>query len=322
MEEISGNNNRNDRDAISDITQEQEQLYSLFARSEQHALEWSAVLDSQNIPYMMHQIDGGEGVLFILSEKNFRQAIANIDAYESERSFFERFQELYSSSSYTPIRFKRAVPTVFIVAVFTLFYFFSGPAEMKNIWHTRGMLSAKFFSDLQWWNPVTALTLHADFSHLAGNMLFFLVFGTAAAVQAGAGASLFFILLSGVLGNLTTLWIFGDRVYNALGFSTAVFGILGMLAVLKLMENLRTTRILSVSFWIPLLAATAIFGLTGGSGGSDLSGHFFGFLWGGILGVPLHFIAKYRKNMILQGVMFFSSLAIVVTAWYYAIHAA
>ena len=317
----SDNNKLHNEDTSSDITVEQGQLYSLFSHSEQRALEWSAVLDSQNIPYMLHKIDDGEGVLFLLTENSFHLAISNIDAYESERPFFERFQELYSSSSCSPLRLQRALPVAFVVGAFTLFYFFTGPISIKGEWQKQGMLSAKFFSDSQWWNPVTALTLHADFSHLAGNMLFFLVFGTAAAVQAGAGVSLFFILLSGVLGNLTTLWIFGDRVYNALGFSTAVFGILGMLAVLRLMQNLRTTKIISIYFWIPLLAATAIFGLTGGSGGSDLSGHFFGFLWGGILGIPLHFISKWKKNMLLQGVLFILSLSIVVIAWYYAMHA-
>lgn len=304
----------------ANIPFEQEQLYSLFANSEQRAIEWSAVLDSQNIPYMLHQIEGGEGVLFILTEKNFQLAISNIDAYESERPFFERFQELYATSSYPPLRLKRALPVAFVVIAFSLFYFLTGPLGVKGDWAKQGMLSAKFFSEFQWWNPITALTLHADLAHLTGNMLFFLVFGSAIAVQAGAGVSLLFILLSGILGNLTTLWIFGDRVYNALGFSTAVFGILGMLAVLKLMENLRTTKILSISFWIPLLAASAIFGLTGGSGGSDLSGHFFGFLWGGILGIPLHFASNQKKNMLLQGIMFTLSLSIVVVAWYYAMH--
>ncbi len=316
------NKNKNElqtEKAAANIITEQEQLYSLFANSEQRALEWSAVLDSQEIPYELQKIDAGDGLLFTMTEKNFHIAMSNIDAYESERPFFERFQELFSSSSQAPLRLKRGIPVFIVVTLLTLFYYITGPSSVKGAWQTQGMISAKFFSDGHWWSPLTALTLHADFSHLAGNMLFFLIFGTAAALQVGAGVSLFFILASGILGNATTLLIFGDRVYNALGFSTAVFGVLGILAVLRLMQNLRTTKIASFYFWIPLIAATAMFGLTGGSGGSDLSGHLFGFLWGGILGIPLHFFEKWKKNLTLQTTMYLLSLLIVATTWYFAI---
>ena len=317
------NKNYNERKtdkADANFATEQEHFYSLFANNEQRALEWSAVLDSQNIPYELQKIDNGEGMLFILTEKNFHHAMSNIDAYESERPFFERFQELFSSSPQAPLRLKRGIPVFIIATLLTLFYYFTGPSSVKGIWQKQGMLSAKFFSEGHWWSPLTALTLHADFAHLAGNMLFFLIFGTAAALQIGAGVSLFFILASGILGNLTTLMIFGDRVYNALGFSTAVFGILGILATQRLMQNLRTTKIASFYFWIPLIAATAIFGITGGSGGSDLSGHLFGFVWGGILGIPLYFMAKWKKNLTLQIIMYLLSLLIVATTWYFAAH--
>jgi membrane associated rhomboid family serine protease len=304
--------------AENDDRREQEPFYTLFANSGQRALEWSAVLDSQNIPYELQKIPDGEGLVFILSEECFHKAMANIDAYESERSFFERFQELFSSPP-PPLRLKIALPCIGFASLMTLFYFFSGPAADKSLWQIRGMLSAKFFSDSQWWCPVTALTLHADFSHLAGNMMFFIIFGTAAAVQTGAGAALFFILISGILGNLTTLMIFGDRVYNALGFSTAVFGVLGMLATLRLMQNLRTSKISSLYFWIPMVAAVAMFGLTGGSGGSDLSGHLFGFLWGVVCGFALHFLAKWRTKIYFQGAMIFITLLIITASWYAAV---
>ncbi len=316
----ANNNEQQTEGTVANIAIRQEPFYSLFANNEQRALEWSAVLDSQNISYELQKIDDGEGMLFLLTEKHFHAAMSNIDAYESERPFFERFQELfYPSSQQNPIRLKKGISTIFIAFLLTLFYFFIGAASEKTLWHKQGMLSAKFFTNDEWWSPLTALTLHADFHHLAGNMLFFIIFGTAAALQAGAGTSLLFILASGVLGNLTTLYFFGDRVYNSLGFSTAVFGVLGILATLRLMQNVRTSKISSFTFWLPLIAAIAIFGLTGGSGGSDLSGHLFGFLWGGILGVPLFFIAKWKKNLTLQITIYLLSLMIVTTAWYFAI---
>jgi len=300
-----------------DKSQDSDLCYTLFANSGQRALEWSAVLDSQSIPYTKQAIPDGDGVLFLISEEYFHKAMSNIDAYESERSFFERFQELFSSPP-SPLRLKIALPALGFATLLTLFFLITGPASEKSVWQLRGMLSSKFFSDSQWWSPVTALTLHADFPHLAGNMMFFVIFGTAVAVQVGAGTTLFFVLLSGILGNLTTLFIFGDRVYNALGFSTAVFGVLGMLATLRLVQNFRTAKISSFYFWIPIVAAVAMFGLTGGSGGSDLSGHLFGFLWGGICGFALHLLIKWKKQIIFQTAMILLSLFIIFFSWYAA----
>ncbi len=295
------------------------QYYTILADTEQKALEWSAVLESQKIYFELKK-GPGRNLLFFVKEEEFNTAVENIDAYEMERPFFEKFRELLSSTP-APLQLKRALPCLFFSLLIVLFYSITGSSANKSIWHMKGMLSQEFFTQSRLWCPMTALTIHSDFPHLAGNMIFFIIFGTAVAIQAGAGTALFFVIISGILGNLTTLAVFGESVYNALGFSTSVFGVLGILATLRLMKNVKSVKIWSFYFWIPLIAAGALFGLTGGGAGSDLAGHFFGFFWGCMNGIPVCFLAKFRKNILLQTGLYIFTLMLLGVGWYVVIKA-
>jgi membrane associated rhomboid family serine protease len=128
-----------------------------------------------------------------------------------------------------------------------------------------------------------------------GNIAFLLVFGTAASIRFGGATAMAFTVAAGTAANLTTLFVFGDGVYHALGFSGAVFGTLGMLAASRMMEKAKVEKISSFYFWIPLLGASAILGSMGSASGSDLAGHLFGFLWGCAAAWPARAIAERRR---------------------------
>jgi len=267
-----------------------DEQYQLLADNSQVALEWSAVLESQEIPYESERRDDGR-VVFFLEEEHFLPALENIRAYERERPFFQRVRELFAESR-EPLRLKDAFPAGLVSILLVIFYL-AAPPDSK--WSEQGMLSAKFFTESHWWVPFTALGLHASPTHLLGNIAFFMVFGTAASIRFGGAVAVFLTILAGTAANLTTLFLFGDRVYNALGFSGAVFATLGMLAASRVMEKSAVEKISSFYFWIPLIAAAAILGSMGSSPGSDLAGHLFGFLWGCLAAFPARFLAK-RKN--------------------------
>ena len=294
-------------------------VFIIPAQNKQVALEWSAVLESQGIEYeLQRDPDDGTLIFLFINEDVFTKAMCQIDAYEHDRPFFERFRELFTATS-EPVKFNIAFPVIVFSAMLISFYFICGPSENNSLWYSKGMLSVDFFHRNEWWRPVTALTLHADFAHVAGNVLFFLIFGTAAVMQAGGGTVLFFSVLSGIMGNLCTLYLFGDRVYNALGFSTSVFGLLGILAALRLMQNVRVKRISSFYFWIPLVAAVAVFGLTGTSAGSDIAGHSFGFVWGAVFGVLIHFLIKFKQSRLFQFIVYVGLAVILLGSWYFAL---
>jgi membrane associated rhomboid family serine protease len=105
------------------------------------------------------------------------------------------------------------------------------------------------------------------------------------------------ILLSGTLGNVITSALTYPEPFTSIGASTAVFGALGILSGIGLVENLRE----KVSMpWVrvvaPLLAGFVLLGwLGGGTPGSntDVLGHVFGFLAGVVAGmVCRHFVTS------------------------------
>jgi membrane associated rhomboid family serine protease len=99
------------------------------------------------------------------------------------------------------------------------------------------------------------------------------------------------------------------------GFSTAVFGLLGVLAALRMRAQLPLGKRLTLRYWLPLGAAVALLGLTGSSPGSDLTAHFFGFIWGCALGYFSAFLAKYHENHFMQTFFAVITFSAIFAAW-------
>lgn len=81
---------------------------------------------------------------------------------------------------------------------------------------------------------VASIFLHADDSHLWGNMLFLWAVGTTVERRVGQGFYLKTYLLSGILANLISAMIYGlflDRTLHGLGASGAIAGVMGIFAV-------------------------------------------------------------------------------------------
>lgn len=278
----------------------------------QVALEWCAVLASQKIDFDLKR--EGEVWLFSPASAKFAAAEKNINDYENERDFFIRHQQEFATPP-APLKILKALP--FIVCGFFLYLFFiiTGPADAKSEILNRGILSPEaFFKKGEWWRTITSLTLHADYSHLMGNVLFLCLFATVAASQAGVGASLFFIFASGVLGNLSTITLLGEHSYNSLGASTAVFGALGIISILSLLRRKQGQSFLRHSI-LPLVSGMALLAFTGTSPGSDVTAHLFGFFWGIIFGIILNGLKNQRQNIIVQSIYFASTFLIIFYAW-------
>jgi len=165
------------------------------------------------------------------------------------------------------------------------------------------------------WRTVTALGLHVDLAHLAGNLAFGALFVGAACQSAGLGAGLLLSLLSGALGNLLAALLRGDGG-SSVGASTAVFGALGLLAALQWRHRLRR-RTSALRRWTPVVAAALLLGFLGASGRQvDVLGHVTGFLSGLALGAlvepRLERAASGRVAQVAQGTL---AAAIVAGAW-------
>ncbi len=145
----------------------------------------------------------------------------------------------------------------------------------------------------EWWRPFTALFLHGDGGHILGNLASGAVFGALVSKSIGPRNGWAMILLSGTLGNAITSAVTYPEPFVSLGASTAVFGALGILSGIGLVENFREElRMPWMRVLAPLLAGLVLLGWLGGAApgaGVDVFGHVFGFSAGVLLGAACRY---------------------------------
>jgi membrane associated rhomboid family serine protease len=117
-----------------------------------------------------------------------------------------------------------------------------------------------------WWRVVTAAFLHIGPVHLALNMLALLVFGSELERQLGRWRFLALYLLS-VLGGSAAIQLFGDPLGQVAGASTGIYGLMGALGVLMVV-NRQDVRglltLLAINVFISFLPGFSLLGHLGG----------------------------------------------------------
>jgi membrane associated rhomboid family serine protease len=180
-------------------------------------------------------------------------------------------------------------------------------------WLARGgMNGARLFAG-EWWRPITALTLHADASHLLGNAFFGSFFGYSVARYLGGGAGWLAILVCGALGNLANALLLG-AAHRSIGASTAVFAALGLLTAWCWRRGFPPGASRRERF-APVVAGIGLLAFTGAGGvGTDVGAHLTGFAAGfvGGLGLARFGIPQSRAAQLVCGI---AALGIVTLAW-------
>ena len=132
----------------------------------------------------------------------------------------------------------------------------------------------------EWWRPFTALFLHKDVGHLAGNLVGGVIFATLVARSVGPLLGWTMILACGTLGNIITSRLTYPEPFLSIGASTAVFAALGILSGFGISETLRE-RVGQpwLRITAPVLAGVILLGWLGGGHDpqTDVLGHVFGF---------------------------------------------
>jgi rhomboid protease GluP len=148
----------------------------------------------------------------------------------------------------------------------------------------------------EWWRPFTALFLHGDGGHIFGNLASGAVFGMLVSKSIGPWKGWALILLAGTLGNAITSAVTFPESFRSLGASTAVFGALGILSGIGIVENFREElRMPWMRVLAPLLAGLVLLGWLGGAApgsGVDVFGHVFGFTSGVLAGAACRFLER------------------------------
>jgi rhomboid protease GluP len=184
-------------------------------------------------------------------------------------------------------------------------------------WIGAGLVEAGRVRAGEWWRTVTALTLHADLTHLLGNLAFGSFFGHFVARHLGEGVGWAAVLLSGAGGNWLNAWI-QPAAHRAIGASTAVFGALAILSAYSWRRGLyrHATRRARLG---PIVAGIALLAFTGTGGeNTDLVAHLTGFCVGLGLGAWLAHSA-WIASAVAQRAAGLLALSILLSAWIVAL---
>ncbi|MFK7894390.1 MAG: rhomboid family intramembrane serine protease [Myxococcota bacterium] len=169
----------------------------------------------------------------------------------------------------------------------------------------------------------TALTLHADLSHVLGNTLFGGFFLAALSGRLGVGLGLLSFVVAGTLGNLANA-VYYTSSHSSIGASTGVFGLVGVLAGLAAWHRHHFAP-RGRGAWVALGAGLAIVAMLGAGGPRvDFSAHLFGLVAGALTGVGLAFPLAHspRPGPLGQGLAGTLAFGILAASWYFALRPA
>jgi membrane associated rhomboid family serine protease len=265
--------------------------------SERKARDWALVLQSMSLWHLIRRSEAGW--VLLVNDVDYGAASTSIDRYEAEnrdwppRATRERARHATSF----------AIPLVF--AALVAFFVVTGPEQRGSFWFAHGVAVSSEVLSTAPWRAVTALTLHADATHVLGNAISGAVFASAVQRRLGSGGAALAVLVSGALGNL------GNALYHhalgvehgSLGASTAVFGAIGLLAATELV--LHKTEAARRRGWVdlvaPIVGGFALLGALGsgdGNGRTDLGAHLFGFLAGVLIGLVAAVPLRTKRTLV------------------------
>ncbi len=303
---------------------------------------WRLVLLAKGIPHSMPDQGGRQG-LYVPPVAEYA-ALREILAFEREKP------EVPLPPP--PLR-DNMLPTLLMLCCLALWHAlrWNGwgealglPAKPQDWLPLAGLDAYRVAHAGEWWRCVTALTMHADSAHLAGNLAASAVFGIPLFRRSGAGLGILLALLAGAYGNLLTAYL-RPPAYMSQGFSTALFAIIGLLSAFSAVyalrhhragaalrreeERLAPSALRNALFQglMPLGAGIALLAMLGGSEapGVDYLAHSAGLLCGIVLGlataaaVPALFLQKGRANALVQGAAGGLALGLLLLCWRYAL---
>jgi len=284
----------------------------------------SLVLESMAIPHRVVPTETG-GYAVLVPPRMVAPAIAALDAHDREAA------EGRPRESVAPSHGSSFVG-VAMSAVLVAFFVVTGPSggDVRGWFRVGSAVADSIVRDHELWRAVTALTLHRDAIHVAGNVVATLVFVTALGRWLGAGVALLATLLAGAAGNLATAFFY-TTLHDSVGASTATFAALGVLGGLQFVRRFRDSSVgrlrralLGVAAALGLLAMLGIgdpSDLVARAGGRpDVVAHATGLGFGVLGGVALALLVRRPVRMVGQALCLAATVALLSGAWTLAFH--
>ena len=234
------------------------------------------VLESQGIEPIIERTGGMFRV--IVEPEETEQAQIILDTYYRENRPAE------TSNGPQPLTLSWKSATTFcIMGLLGMVHFFAIFHGIHQYLIKTYGCSALYIFQGSYYRAMTALMLHSDIEHLAGNLAGIFIFGTALFQTAGFGTGCLILLFSGFFGNVLNAWCF-KAVHLSIGASTSVMGAAGALTAYQAVRR-RNLHGLNTRTLVPVAAGLAILAMLSGGENTDVSAHLFGFLSGGAIGL-------------------------------------
>lgn len=282
--------------------------------SRTEAYERSLVVASMEVPHWVLRREG----VFALCVEPARAAEVAEELWRFEAEGRER-----AASPAAPAAEARYSTISLYVCVWIMSGLYAIQMAGPKWWLDRGTASSQAIMRGDWWQTVTALTLHADLGHLGANLAAGLVYAGFLLPVMGAGWTWLFILLAGGLGNWLNAWGHRDVDHLSIGASTAVFAALGMLVAAQCTQRTMALRqVRRREFLLPVGAGLGLLAYLGvGDQQTDYMAHFFGLLAGapfGMLAVWLRLGTRTPRPA--QIILAWTAAALVAVCWRLAAH--
>jgi membrane associated rhomboid family serine protease len=228
-----------------------------------------------------HLVVPGPGFLVLeVAPEDALRARGELEAYARERARDRR-------PAPRPVLHPYGTEAAMAFVAVMLFFFIAPRSGLWGIdWLDIGAADSGAIRAGAWWRTITALALHADVPHIAGNLLFGVLFSLPLTRVLGSGLAWLAILLSGAFGNEFAALLRPDD-HSAIGASTALFGALGLLAAQARSTGLAPWQS-RIRRWAPFGAGLMLLAFLGFQGErTDVLAHVMGFAVGSVLGFAL-----------------------------------
>jgi len=239
------------------------------------------------------------------------------DAMRREVEIGEFYNRFWPPASLDlPLKATSKTPTVVAILILLIVYWAQQTnGFMVELGHNS---SVGVLMDGEWWRLLTAVTLHANVGHLAGNIFGISLFAYLSCRYMGNGLAWLIILLTAGLSNLTNDILHAGEAFRSLGASTAVFAALGLLTGFPVGVYFRTKEpIMSRDWLIPFFGGCILFAwMGGGEFPTDVTGHLWSFFYGLVIALPMARTAIHSKiSPIQQRWLLLVPLLLLTLSW-------
>lgn len=262
------------------------------------------ILTSQNIETRVERVNNLFNIF--VNKSDMEKSCTMVEAYYKENRFFRLKQQLQK----IPISSFKSYPAFCIMGLFWLIHAACIHYQVHEAMILRYGSSALFILQGETYRAVTALFLHSDARHLAGNMAGMLIFGAPFISLSGFGVGPFMLLFAGTLGNLFNAHFY-QSAHLSIGASTAIMAAAGLLVAFQVTQKEKQLRLNNLA---PVFAGAVLIAMFSQGERTDVWAHVFGFLSGlgsGIIFFPLNRIFTFSKK---DSIALFLTLLIIAAS--------